>query len=73
MMLKIMTFFGYNRGNMSEDIQKVLNFEIKLAKVFLPKSSLRKTDKVYKKMSLKELGNLNPEVAIDLFCLCTFD
>ncbi len=67
MMVKVMEVLGYEGSGVKLAMKNVLNFEIKLAKIQLTSTMLRKSDKVDKKVTLKQLTIMNPEVSFENF------
>ena len=66
-MVSVMKLFGYTSKSLTADMKKVLDFEIKLAAISIPRYKLRQEDKLYKKMSMGELHKLVPEVGIFIY------
>eukprot|EP00794_Sanderia_malayensis_P015453 gene15453-17037_t len=62
MMLQVMKIFGYSSKNLASSMTKVLQFEKKLAKIYLPRTAFRNPEKVQKKMTIKQLEKLNSEI-----------
>jgi len=67
LMKNVMRMLGYGKKSHIKALHDVYMFEKKLASIFLSKTVLRQDDKTYKKVSVRYLKRICPEIDWDMF------
>ena len=71
-MKNVMRMLGYGKKSHIKALHDVYMFEKKLASIFLSKTVLRQDDKTYKKVSVRYLKRICPEVSTASLCITSF-
>lgn len=61
-MVRVAVLLGANATTAEKELQDVVKFEMKLANASLPEADRHDTSAIYKKMTLKELQQLVPQI-----------
>ncbi|XKL65520.1 hypothetical protein PGB90_008940 [Kerria lacca] len=64
-MTAVAILFGANKSEASVEMQKVIDFEIRLASITIPEAQRQDTSKMYSKLTLRQLKKRIPHIAWD--------